>query len=135
LLVLALILTLTGSTGADEPAVPSHGTICLAPVKDDGDPRGYYSEHFSVRVDDGDWFDVPSDKPFSIGELATQEKHLVSVRDGDITIESFWFRFEQYESPDLCLWYKPWYRTWSLWPASNAGKRCRCDVGQRRRTG
>lgn len=102
------------------------GSICLAPIKGDSDPRGYYSEHFRVRIDDQRWIPMPSATPTLIPEIPLKKEHLVSIRDGDETIESFRFSFEEFESPDLCLWYKPWYRTWSLWNAADGGQKCRC---------
>ena len=117
-----------GGIAATASAMSNEGSICVAPVKDDKDPRGYYSDVFGVRVDKGEWVPVPSEKPYRIFGLSLNDKHLVSIRDGDETIESFWFRFDRYESNELCLWYKPWYRTWSLWEASHAGRKCRCDA-------
>ena len=131
IVLVALLTLVVGVVRADEPvSEDGTGSICLAPVKDDGDPRGYVSEHFGVRVDDGPWIAVPSDAPRQIPDLALENKHLVSIRDGDETIESFWFRFDTFQSPDLCLWYKPWYRTWSLSNAADGGRDCRCRRAQ-----
>ena len=126
--ILALFVVVAGAATAQEAAREVAGSICLAPVKDDGDPRGYFSKEFGVRVDDGRWVSVPFDAPKRISGLEPKGKHLVSVRDGGMTIESFWFRFDNFESRDLCLWYKPWYRTWSLWDAAHGGRKCRCDT-------
>jgi hypothetical protein len=108
------------------------GSICVAPVKDDGDPRGYFSDHFRVRVGRGRWHRVPSNVPALISDLSLEDRHLVTIRDADKTVESFWFRFDEFESRELCLWYKSWYRTWSLWDAANGGAKCRCTAGNRR---
>ena len=110
------------------------GTICLAPTPTEaqvadaetGNRRGYISYDFSVRVDTGEWYAFSRDKPNLIPGIARDGRHLVSVRDGDRVVESFWFRFDKYQTTDLCLWYKPWYQTWSLWDAKNGGKKCRC---------
>ena len=58
---LALVIAVAGPVTSMEPFLADGaGSICLAPVKDDGDPRGYISEHFGVRIDDGPWIAVPS---------------------------------------------------------------------------
>lgn len=129
--IVLLALTIVAAAAAPAQGIVAEdqaGSICVAPVKDDGDPRSYYSEHFAVRVDKGHWLSVPSEAPALIPGVALKDKHLVSIRDGSKTIESFWFRFDEFESRVLCLWYKPWYRTWSLWAAANGGQKCRCSV-------
>jgi len=132
-LILVATLLAASATPAQETNLERQtGSICLAPVKDDGDPRGYVSDQFGVRVDDGPWVAVPADFPVLVTGVSLERKHLVSIRDGNKTIESFWFRFDGYESSNLCLWYKPWYRTWSLWDAAQGGRKCRCgDEGDR----
>jgi hypothetical protein len=126
---LALIVLLSDSAPAQDPASNGQtGSICVAPVKDNGDPRGHFSENFAVRIDGEKWTSVPSDVPKLITRLSVRDKHLVTIRDGKKTMESFWFRFGEFESRSLCLWYKPWYRTWSLWDASDAGRKCRCSA-------
>lgn len=51
----------------------------------------------------------------------------VLIRDWDVVIESFRFRFEQRGSPFLCLRYTPWYQTWQLDPPPNRSDRCGCE--------
>jgi hypothetical protein len=36
--------------------------------------------------------------------------------------------FNDFTSRDLCLWYKSWYSTWSLWDAAHGGSKCRCTT-------
>ena len=110
---------------------PKPGSICLAPVKDDGDPRGYVSKKFAVRVDDGAWVAVPEERPTLIPQLSLESRHLVRIRDGEKQIESFRFAFSEFDSPELCLWYKPWYQTWSISTAAGQGRGCRCQAASR----
>ena len=113
--VVVALLAVAGATIA-EPVVTESGSICLAPVSDDastldeetGNRRGYASYEFSVRIDDGTWVSVPSDKPRPIDNVGFDEKHLVQIRDGDRLIESFWFTFQDHGGDSLCLSYKPW---------------------------
>ena len=134
--ILALLVLVAGVATA-QVVVPADqtGTICLAPIKDDGDPRGYVSKDFSIRVDNGRWVFVHSSAPQLISGLVPKGKHLVTIRDGVETIESFWFQFNKFESSNLCLWYKPWYRTWSLWDAAYGGQKCRCRIPEGKRVG
>lgn len=133
-IILVIMILLAGAAPAEDTGESgATGTICLAPVKDDGDPRGYFSGQFGVRIDEGRWVPVPSDTPQPIPDLALEGRHLVSIRDGEKVVESFWFRFDRYHSRTSCLWYKPWYRTWSLWDAEKGGRKCRCQTKNERR--
>jgi len=125
------MILIAGAARAQGPdAGKVTGSICLAPVNDDAGPRGNVSERFGVRVDNGLWISVPPDTPQPIPGLVLEGKHLVSIRDGEKVIESFWFRFDQFHYRDLCLWYKPWYRTWSLWDAADGGRKCQCQTAK-----
>ena len=113
---------LTGVVAAEEPT--ARGTICVAPMPDKatildaetGNRRGYISYEFTVRLDKGEWIEVPRDKPFKTEGIDLDKKHLLSIRDGDRLIESFWFTFDGRGGANLCLSYKPWYQTWLLEP-------------------
>ncbi len=127
LLLSVAILAAPASVAPETVSERQTGSICLAPVKGDGDPRGYFSDLFGVRIDDGPWVAVSTNTPVLIPSLELNGKHLVIIREGNKIIESFWFRFDKYESSKLCLWYKPWYRTWSLWAAAQGGRECQCS--------
>ena len=119
---------------AEEKPREVSGRICVAPVRDDaksldaetGNRRGYVSYEFSVRIDREEWFRVPADGPRWIRGIDLGRKHLVSIRDGDRLIESFWFTFEGRGGPELCLSYGPWYQTWLLEPPFNRPW-CQCS--------
>lgn len=120
----ALLISLGAIVGASvgNSAIDRHGSICLAPVRDDAtsidaetaNRRGYVSYEFSVRIDDGDWVALPTEKPRRLSGFALDRKHLVRIRDGERLIESFWFTFDGRGGPELCLSYKSWYQTWLL---------------------
>jgi len=38
-----------------------------------------------------------------IGEMELSERHLVTLTSDGKRIQSFWFRFSEYKSDDLCL--------------------------------
>ena len=132
----SVLILVTGILQANEPSSSKiNGSICLAPVRDDGDGRGYVSGDFAVRFDNDPWIAVPSETPVLFPDLKINKKHLVTIRDKGKIIQSFWFRFDKFESNNLCLWYKPWYQTWSLWTASDGGQKCQCQPTENERTG
>ncbi len=57
--------------------------------------------------------------------LDAKRRHLVRIRDGKKTIESFHFTFASRGGRSLCLSYGPFYETWDLSPP---GRRpwCKC---------
>ena len=133
-LVIIVASALAGVVVAEEPA--THGSICVAPMPEKasildaetGNRRGYISYKFTVRLDKGKWFEVPEERPFKIERIDLDKKHLLSIRDGDQLIESFWFTFNGRGGADLCLSYKPWYQTWLLEPPRNRPW-CKCKNG------
>jgi hypothetical protein len=116
-----------GQTGRAPQPERTTGSICIAPVADDGDPRSHVSDAFAVRIDDGEWVAVPSQRPRLVQDLALEGRRVVRIRDGKRQIESFRFDFGDFASRDLCLWYKSWYATWSLTDAAGQGRSCRCS--------
>jgi hypothetical protein len=127
---LLLFLVATGMLAGGQPieaSQPATGSICIAPVADDGDPRSHVSDAFAVRIDDREWVAVPGQRPRLIPDIALEGRRVVRIRDGKRQIESFRFAFGDFASRDLCLWYKPWYATWSLTDAAGHGSTCRCS--------
>ena len=116
------IVVLTCGFVFSAAGVAAEGSICIAPVRDDagtldtgaGNRRGYVSYEFNVRIDQGDWVNIPADKPLRIKAIDLGKKHLISIRDGNRIVESFWFTFEARRGTNLCLFYRPWYQTWVL---------------------
>lgn len=130
-------LCISHATRADaigsRPQTPdASGTLCVVAVPPDPDPRAYISEHFGVRLDQGPWVAVSAIKTTRIGDVDIGARHLIRIRDGKKVVESFWFRFDDYKSRDLCLWYKSWYQTWSLSDAAQQGRMCRCGAAAER---
>lgn len=111
--------------------------ICLAPFQADvsslspqlGKLRGYDSYEFSVRIDEGEWIEVPADEPTYYPRFKAADKHLFAIRDGDRVVESFWFRFEP-DAEELCLSFMELYQTWYLRPPANRPT-CQCEDAPR----
>ena len=122
-----------------QDAASSTGKICIAPLPEyareaDHDYPGgraprEYSYDFSVQIDSEKPVPVPNDKPVLVTGLDVRSKHMVRIRDGEQTIESFWFSFSNRGSNELCLAYGPWYQTWSLDPPRPGAKWCKYDNG------
>ena len=120
-----MLVAVASSTGAAEEQ-----RVCLAPIRVDDTVEtpnrlGYTSNAFSVRVDDGEWTEMPTERPTFYGPLKAADKHLLTIRNEGRVIESFWFGFEE-GSDTLCLAYGAYYQTWQLEPP---GRRswCRCQ--------
>lgn len=133
-LPLAAVVLANGFVAAGEGG-EVRGRICVAPVPGDamdldaetGNRRGYGSYEFSVRIDRREWVRVPTDEPRRIEGIELGKEHLVSIRQDDRLIESFWFTFEDRGGPDQCLWYGPWHQAWVLEPPGN---RLWCQCGE-----
>ena len=123
-------MLMTNGRAQERPHESKAGSVCVATVKDVGDDRGYVSDKFAVRIDDGEWIPVPAEQPKRIPGLSIEGKHLVRIRDGGKQIQSFRFEFSEFKSRELCLWYKHWYGTWSLWDAADGGQKCRCPAAR-----
>lgn len=128
-LMIPLLLVLVQVTVASEA-----GLVCVAPVekpktgtKSLANPSGGNQvQSYSVQIDDRPPINVSGDQSVAIDRLSLSGKHAVQVRGDGKDITSFHFRFNDYSSHHLCLWFKPLYETWSLTPARGHGKACAC---------
>jgi len=111
-----LALALTATSILAETA-----TVCIAPVPEGNDrpvslanpAGGGRTFNFEVAIGE-ERVKVLHDRAVAISALDTEAEHLVRIfRDGK-PFASFRFRFERYETKDLCLWFKALYETWSL---------------------
>ena len=123
---------------AGEPAkVGGAGRICVAPLPKQAaeidkeyrgrKPRREYTYRFAVKVDAGDWVELPREHGQAIEGIPAGRSHTVQVRDGDQLIETFSFTFEEKHALDLCLSYTPWYQTWRLEPPPPRAWWCKCE--------
>jgi len=125
------------SRGARRPEAAT-GSICLAPVtpndgeRPSGNPSGGRRvSTYSIQVDAKPKVFASSDAKVKISGLSTGRKHLVKIYGDGELVESFRFRFGEFETQELCLWFNSLYETWSLWDAKDGGSKCRCAASGR----
>jgi hypothetical protein len=135
-LLLALALSACIVVGQRRTSTPkaSTGSICIATItppnseeKSLGNPSGgnRYSS-YSIQVDKRRPV-IAKDKAVTISGLAVGTKHLVKISADGKPMQSFWFRFSEFSTTSLCLWFKDLYETWQLWDAKDFGSKCRCN--------
>lgn len=88
------------------PAEPATGMLCVIP---EPPTNGHFAnvpfdpETLMFRIDNETKTPWPQKKGFKIEGLSLQEKHLVVVYSGGKPIQSFRFRFSEYNKAELCL--------------------------------
>jgi hypothetical protein len=129
IIVGALLLILTQSSIAADL-----GSVCVAAIdppnagtKSLTNPSGgNHVRSYAVQIDNRPLITVASEHNIAIDGLSITEKHFVKVTGDGKNVTDFRFRFDNYSSRNLCLWFKPLYETWSLTPAKAQGKSCVC---------
>ncbi|HWS54000.1 MAG TPA: hypothetical protein VN228_07735 [Pyrinomonadaceae bacterium] len=136
MLALALAAPGVSPAGAQPRRRAGTGTVCVAPATPPpegvgvrslatpaGEPR---ARAYKVQIDGRPAVETSGASGVKIGGLALGRRHLVKIYGDGKLLESFRFRFADYSSRELCLWFKSMYETWSLWEAKNGGAECRC---------
>jgi hypothetical protein len=90
------------------PSEPKLGTVCVAPNSTKPPTRispggAYNPKALSVKIDSGRLILWPRAESVLIGNLDLEQRHLVKVTSDGKIIQSFWFRFSEYKSNDLCV--------------------------------
>jgi hypothetical protein len=106
-LTFVLICSLTGA------ADPETGTFCVAARAADPfrgqviPPTGEVSSGgLRVKIDKQPSVPWPQRESLKIADLDLHERHLLAViQSNGKPIESLWFRFSDYKSNDLCMFY------------------------------
>jgi hypothetical protein len=141
LLVLVFLLMLwpshaivLGQTASPGPKVSS-GSICLATItppnseqKSLANPSGGNPiSSYSVQIDKRKALTASKEKSINVPGLAVDRRHLVKIFGDGKPVESFWFKFSEFSTTKLCLWFNPLYQTWQLWDAKDGGAKCKCN--------
>lgn len=87
---------------------PKLGTACVAPNSPKPptriSPGGEYNpKTLSVKIDSGRLLPWPHSESVLIGNLDLDQRHVVTLTSDGKIIQSFWFRFSEYKSNDLCV--------------------------------
>jgi hypothetical protein len=86
----------------------NRGTICVAPNSSEPprliSPGGNYNPAtLSISIDKREPILWPHRESIQIGNLELDRRHLVVLTSDGKRIQSFWFRFSDYESRELCI--------------------------------
>jgi hypothetical protein len=84
------------------------GTVCVAPNPTEAPTifspgQNYNPATLSIRIDKRPLLLWPHKQGTKIGDLDINERHLVTVTSDGKRLFSFWFKFSEYKSRDLCL--------------------------------
>ena len=85
---------------------------------------------FTVAIDKSQPVAVLHDASVLLDGLAIGQRHRVAIRQVGKPSASFAFSFAEYGSNDLCLWFGPFYESWSLWPSKQSKGKCACGAMQ-----
>jgi len=122
---LALLPTLLGRAIGGE-----YGSLCVAPARaaaEPGDKWGWdKTNSYTVLIDDRAQVDLRDKQGTRVIGLNVEQRHIVKIRKNANQVAAFRFRFADFRSRDLCLWFKPLYETWSLSPAGDRRGICSC---------
>jgi hypothetical protein len=88
--------------------VKSRGTVCVQPNPTERpkwiSPGGDYDPGtLTIRIDKMKPVPWPHKECVKIGDLDLGERHLVALTSDGKRIQSFWFRFYEYETDYLCM--------------------------------
>lgn len=111
---------------------PENGSVCIAAVVPPNDSEkslanpagGNRIQHYAIRIDDLPLVHAVADKGFRTPPLEYSKKHVVRIFGDGKQVGSFYFKFTEFKSNDLCLFFNPLYETWQLWDMKSTGKWC-----------
>ncbi len=89
-------------------AEPGQGTVCVAPNSAQS-PKlfspglEYNPATLSLKIDQRQTIPWPHKDSVKIDGLDLKKRHLLMLTSDGKRLQSFWFRFSDYESVDLCI--------------------------------
>ena len=136
IVTVVLLAMIPASMHSSQPKpVPATGSVCVAAVeppnareKSLANPAGGNCvQHYSIRIDDLPLVQTAPDKGFRTAPLEYSKKHVVRIFGDGKQVGSFYFKFTDYNSSDLCLFFDSLYQTWHLREMKSTGKWCSCE--------
>ena len=110
------------------------GTVCIASVP--AATSGIKSQSnatassvpydFSVTIDSGNPIPTSHSAPALVRSLELTGRHSLQIKQNGLPKTAFSFRFSEYKSNNLCLWFNPLYESWSVAPVALHKRNCRC---------
>jgi hypothetical protein len=99
-----------GVTLSGDSFRPARGTICVL-AQPDHFPVGvivwgsldYNPATLKLRIDKQDAISWPHKANLKISDLDPEGRHLLTIISDGKPIQSIWFRFTEFSSPDICL--------------------------------
>ncbi len=87
---------------------PQRGTVCVAPNSSEPPTRispggNYNPATLAVRIDNGRPLLWPHKESVLIKDLDLDRRHLMVLTSDGKRIQSFWFKFSEYGSNDMCV--------------------------------
>ena len=136
LLIYAIPIQASNRRASINQSGSTTGTICIAPpAKPTSGEKSLYNstggnevQVYSFKIDNNAVIKASNEKAVKITGLSLGQKHFVRILGDGKQVASFRFKFEQYNSSELCLWFNALYETWSLWEAKAGGKKCQCKT-------
>lgn len=89
-------------------AQSGRGTLCVAPNSSEPPTRFspgqfYNPATLTLKIDKRPPVPWPHKESIKIDDLDVSERHLVVLTSDGKKIQSFWFRFSEYKTTDLCI--------------------------------
>jgi len=129
-LAIAWLVAVSGTNAADK------GSVCIAdvPVATPGEKSLYNAAasdapyDFTVRIGDRPPVATSHDQSVLVQGLAISAAHRVVIKRNGKPFASFLLRIADYKSEAVCMWFGPFYESWSVWPMAEAKHICACDA-------
>ena len=128
---IAMLLAAASTASPGAQARATTGSLCVLPHVDRAQAKTSSpevppaAEHYSLRLDGGDWVPLSVQTSVLLADIPLEGKHKVAIRGDGRPFSAFSFSFTELGRPDLCLSQSGLYLTWRFHP-SPAYTGCRC---------
>lgn len=126
---IAWLVAVSAAQAADK------GAVCIADVP--AATPGEKSLHnaaasdapydFTVRIGDRPPVATSHDRSVLVQGLSISAAQRLVIKRNGKPFASFLLRIADYNSEAVCMWFGPFYESWSVWPMAEAKHICACD--------